>query len=29
VYNGSEWILMSGAGGGGGGLKTTFLLMGV
>ena len=29
VYNGTEWILMSGAGGGGGGLKTTFLLMGV
>ena len=29
VYNGSEWITMSGAGGGGGGLKTTFLLMGV
>jgi hypothetical protein len=27
VYNGSEWIIMSGAGGGGG-LKTHFLLMG-
>ena len=27
VYNGSEWIVMSGAGGGGG-LKTHFLLMG-